>query len=79
MTFFRISTDDPYGMDDEIAVCEVPRLRKLMATLCANGFEHNVAMPRGACGPILRDMTEKYLGWAIYDHVGGDSETEVLL
>ena len=72
-------TDDPYGMDGGIAVCEVPRLRKLMATLCANGFEHHVAMARGSCAPVIREATEKYLGWAIYDHTGGDNDAAALI
>ena len=72
-------TEDAYGMDGGIAVCEVPRLRKLMATLCANGFEHHVAMARGSCAPILHEATGKYLGWTIYDHTGGDADAAVLL
>jgi L-fucose isomerase-like protein len=72
-------TDDPYGMDGGIAVCEVPRLRKLMATLCANGFEHHVAMARGSCAPIIREATEKYLRWSIYDHTGGDPDAAVII
>jgi L-fucose isomerase-like protein len=72
-------TNDPYGMDGGIAVCEVPRLRKLLATLCANGFEHHVAMARGAFAPVIREATEKYLGWTIYDHTGGDADAAVIL
>lgn len=70
-------TGDPYSMDGGIAVCEVPRLRKLMATLCANGFEHHVAMARGSWASILREATGKYLGWAIYDHRGEDADEAV--
>ena len=72
-------TNDPYGMDGGIAVCEVPRLRKLLATLCANGFEHHVAMARGSFASILREATEKYLGWTIYDHTGGNPDAAVIL
>jgi L-fucose isomerase-like protein len=72
-------TNDPYGMDGGIAVCEVPRLRKLLATLCANGFEHHVAMARGTFAPVIREATEKYLGWTIYDHTGGDADAAVVL
>ena len=72
-------TADEYGMDGGIAVCEVPRLRKLMATLCANGFEHHVAMARGSSANILREATGKYLGWTIYDHSGVDPDAAVLL
>lgn len=72
-------TNDPYGMDGGIAVCEVPRLRKLLATLCANGFEHHVAMARGSFAPVIREATDKYLGWTIYDHTGGDPDAAVVL
>lgn len=72
-------TNDPYGMDGGIAVCEVPRLRQLLATLCANGFEHHVAMARGSFAPILREAVEKYLGWTIYDHTGGKPDAAVVL
>jgi L-fucose isomerase-like protein len=72
-------TDDAYAMDGGIAVCEVPHLRKLMATVCANGFEHHVAMARGSWASILREATEKYLGWTLYDHTGGDDDRAVQL
>ena len=72
-------TDDPYPMDGGIAVCKVPRLRKLFATLCANGFEHHVAMARGASAASIREATEKYLGWSIYDHRGDDRDAATIL
>jgi L-fucose isomerase-like protein len=61
-------TDDEFGMDGGIAVCSVPRLRKLMATLCANGFEHHVAMTRGRWARIVHEAVTKYLGWTLYWH-----------
>jgi L-fucose isomerase-like protein len=72
-------TDDPYGMNGGIAVCEIPRMRKLLATLCANGFEHHVAMARGAFASVLNEATGKYLGWTVYDHTGGDPDAAVIL
>jgi L-fucose isomerase-like protein len=72
-------TDDPYGMAGGIAVCEVPRLRKLLATICANGFEHHVAMARGSFAPVLNEAVGKYLGWTVYDHTGGDADAAVIL
>lgn len=72
-------TDDAYGMDGGIAVCEVPRMRKFLATLCANGFEHHVAMARGSFSTVLAEATGKYLSWNIYDHTGGDPDAAVIL
>jgi len=61
-------TDDPYGMDGGIAVCEVDRLQDLMKTLCKNGFEHHVAMGREHVAEIILEATSNYLGWEIYHH-----------
>ena len=61
-------TDDPFGMDGGIAVCKVPELRKLLAYLCRNGFEHHVAMTRTHCADALYEAVAKYLNWDIYWH-----------
>ena len=61
-------TNDPYGMDGGIAVCEIPELQKLMKHLCKNGFEHHVAMVRNHVGEILEEAIGNYLGWEIYNH-----------
>lgn len=61
-------TDDPYGMDGGIAVCEIPNLQNLMKYLCKNGFEHHVAMVRGHVSEILEEAIGNYLGWEIYKH-----------
>jgi L-fucose isomerase-like protein len=61
-------TDDPFDMDGGIAVCKVPRLRALLAHLCQNGFEHNVAMTRSHCADIVYEAVSKYLNWDIYHH-----------
>jgi len=61
-------TDDPFEMDGGIAVCAIPRLRGLMATMCQNGFEHHVAMVRTHCGEVLHEAVTKYLGWDLYCH-----------
>lgn len=61
-------TDDPYGMDGGIAVCEIPNLQKLMKHLCKEGFEHHVAMVRGHVSEILEEAIGNYLGWEIYKH-----------
>ena len=61
-------TDDPFEMDGGIAVCAIPRLRGLMATMCQNGFEHHVAMVRTHCAEVLHEAVTKYLGWDLYCH-----------
>ena len=57
-----------FNMDGGIAVCQVPGLRKLLATVCQNGFEHHVAMVRSHVADILYEAVSKYLGWKVYYH-----------
>ena len=61
-------TDDPYGMNGGIAVCEIPNLQTLMRFMCKNGFEHHVGMVRGHVADILEEAIGNYLGWEIYKH-----------
>jgi len=61
-------TDDPYGMDGGIAICEIPHLQDLMKFMCKNGFEHHVGMVRGHVGGVLEEAIGKYLGWDLYHH-----------
>jgi L-fucose isomerase-like protein len=61
-------TDDPFGMSGCVAVCEVAELRKFMAHIVANGFEHHVGMARGHVAGIIEEVAEKYLGWSLYRH-----------
>ena len=61
-------TNDPYGMDGGIAVCEVNNLQKLMNYLCKNGFEHHVAMVRGRVAKVVKEAVGNYLDWELYNH-----------
>jgi L-fucose isomerase-like protein len=61
-------TDDPCDMDGGVAVCHIPNLQALLKHLCANGFEHHVAMTRGQCAGVLNEALTKYLGWQVYHH-----------
>lgn len=63
-------TDDSVETAGGVAVCHVPGLQKLMDHLCANGFEHHVAMGRGKCAKVLEEACGKYLGWDVYHHEG---------
>nr|WP_319483196.1 fucose isomerase [uncultured Cohaesibacter sp.] len=61
-------TDDSFGMDGGIAVCEVDELRKLLSYICKNGFEHHVAMVRGNVADVVEDAISNYLKWDLYKH-----------
>ncbi len=54
------------------AVAEVPKLQNLMQFICANGFEHHVAMTASHTAAILAEAFEKYLGWDVYYHGKAD-------
>ncbi|WP_437757425.1 L-fucose/L-arabinose isomerase family protein [Sorangium sp. So ce1389] len=60
-------TADPFEMAGGIAVTRVRRLRRLLAHLCREGFEHHVAMVRGSWAGALAEAT-RYLGWNMYQH-----------
>jgi L-fucose isomerase-like protein len=60
--------DRPLPMDGGIAVCRIERMRKLFRFLCANGFEHHVAMSRTRTARIVHEAVTKYLGWHVYWH-----------
>jgi L-fucose isomerase-like protein len=61
-------TNEPYGMDGGIAVCEINDLQKLMKFMCKNGYEHHVAMVRGHVAEIVEEAIGNYLGWNLYHH-----------
>lgn len=61
-------TNDPYGMDGGIAVCEIQNLQQLMKHMCKNGFEHHVAMSRGLVAEAIQEAVDNYLGWDVYTH-----------
>ncbi len=61
-------TNDPYGMDGGIAVCNISDLQELMKFMCKNGFEHHVAMARGNLAGIIEESVNTYLGWDLYHH-----------
>ncbi len=60
--------DRKFDMAGGIAVCKIKKMRKLLATLCANGFEHHVAMIRARTARVVYEAVSKYLNWKIYWH-----------
>lgn len=63
-------TNDPFNMLGSIAVCEIPNMQKLFATICNEGFEHHAALVRTHCAPVVAEATSKYLGWDMLVHEG---------
>lgn len=61
-------TDDPIDTFGGYGVVKVPRYQDLLAYICANGFEHHVAVNQTkVAAPIVEAFT-KYLGWPTYHH-----------
>lgn len=61
-------TDDKVNTLGGVAVCKVDNLQGLMKYVCANGFEHHVAMNRGNSADVLEEAFGKYLEWKVYNH-----------
>jgi L-fucose isomerase-like protein len=61
-------TDDKVVTAGGVAVCEVPNLQDLMKYVCANGFEHHVAMNRSKSADVIEEALGKYMGWDVYKH-----------
>ena len=49
-------------------VMKVPRMQELLHYICANGFEHHVAICPGAVSEIINEAFTKYLNWQVYYH-----------
>lgn len=60
--------DRKFDMAGGIAVCRIEKMRTLLAVLCANGFEHHVAMVRSRTARVVHEAVVKYLGWKTYWH-----------
>ena len=63
-------TDDPLDTFGGYGVCEIPNLQNLLQVICAEGFEHHVAIAQGQTARALEDAFETYLGWDVYRHEG---------
>lgn len=49
-------------------VVEIPELQHLLRFICANNFEHHVAVAKNNLSEILFEAFENYLGWETYLH-----------
>jgi L-fucose isomerase-like protein len=61
-------TNDPLVTFGGYGVVQVPRMQKLLNFICANGFEHHVAINLAQTGNAINEALGKYLGWDVYQH-----------
>ncbi|MDZ4815481.1 MAG: L-fucose/L-arabinose isomerase family protein [Verrucomicrobiota bacterium] len=63
-------TNDKLNTFGGYGVIKVPKLQDLLSYICKNGFEHHVAVNRGAASDSIADALGNYLGWEVYHHKG---------
>jgi L-fucose isomerase-like protein len=64
-------TNDPLDTFGGFGVVKVPDLQGLLHYICANGYEHHVALNPARVADALDEALTKYLGWEVYHHKGG--------
>jgi len=61
-------TEDPLETFGGAGVAHIPDLQRLLHSLCANGFEHHVAIAHARVARALGEAMGNYLGWDIQLH-----------
>ncbi len=61
-------TDDPVQTFGGYGVIEVPDFQDLLQYICANGFEHHVAVNPSRVAAAVYEAMDNYLGWDVYYH-----------
>jgi L-fucose isomerase-like protein len=64
-------TDDPLVTFGGFGVVEIPNFQGLLRHICANGYEHHVAVNRAQVADALDEALTKYMGWDVYHHKEG--------
>jgi L-fucose isomerase-like protein len=64
-------TDDPLMTFGGFGVVQIPNFQGLLRHICANGYEHHVAVNRAQVAEALDEALTKYMGWDIYHHKSG--------
>jgi len=64
-------TADPLHTFGGFGVVQIPRFQALLRHICANGYEHHVAVNRGQVADALDEALTNYMGWDIYHHKEG--------
>ena len=60
--------DDPLDTFGGYGVARIPGLQDLLAYICANGFEHHVAVNPSQVKRGVHEAMANYLGWDVYCH-----------
>jgi len=63
-------TDDPLDTFGGFGVARIPDLQGLLRFICANGFEHHVAMNQSTTAEGVHEALARYLNWDVYHHEG---------
>jgi len=61
-------TDDPLDTYGGYGVAEIPNLQVLFNYVCANGFEHHVAINQSQVADAIYEAMDNYLEWDVYYH-----------
>jgi L-fucose isomerase-like protein len=61
-------TKDPMTTFGGYGVARIPRLQGLLRHICANGYEHHVAVNPTRVAAAVDEAFTKYLGWSVYNH-----------
>jgi L-fucose isomerase-like protein len=61
-------TKDPLTTFGGYGVARIPRLQGLLRHICANGFEHHVAINPTRVAASVEEAFTRYLGWDVYNH-----------
>jgi L-fucose isomerase-like protein len=63
-------TNDPVDTFGGYGVIQVPNFQELLNFICANGFEHHVAVNLSLVAGAVYEALTKYLDWDVYYHKG---------
>jgi len=61
-------TKDPLTTFGGYGVARIPRLQGLLRHICANGFEHHVAINPARVAGVVDEAFTRYPGWDVYNH-----------
>jgi L-fucose isomerase-like protein len=61
-------TDDPLMTFGGYGVVHLPNYQKLLAYICANGYEHHVSINLSNTAKAVQEALGKYLGWEMHLH-----------
>ena len=64
-------TADPLDTFGGFGVVRIPNFQGLLRHICANGYEHHVAVNRAQVADALDEALTKYMSWDVYHHKEG--------